>query len=1152
MGRDNDGTGGWLARAGIGIALACGCPSTCAATAVRLGLECEAFELAGDWRTASGGGAHGLPGASGDGWIGSERGAALPAVTAIEIPVAGRYTLWLRTRDFAGDRPGRRLFQARVGERWSRNAFGGHGRSEWAWERGDTFDLPAGPVLLTLADDPQGIRHARADALILSADAGYAPAGTLARAGVQAAKPVPLLTRSDRVPVRSDAQAETPERVLAALENERLRLRFVAARRGGRASVVLRAALRVEGAWMELPVDPSAESYQVVAADTQQSFTMTRFFPVWPAEVDVELGGIRVRSADRSNRSLWGAGRNQEAVARQVTQETPTVVRLAFYPLDAGEFQAEWTLLPEERTARVTLRLRAAAVGQYALGYQMGQSRPLEQVEELLMPMMVQRKRFPERPYTLFNTCAPTPLALMQTREFGERTVCWALTGDPAMTAFGFPVPDQPQYGLQIRSAEGRVQPAIYGPVIGREDAQATPGSEVRLVFRVLFEAGDWYAAYRTAADTVFGWRDYRSAAGTSLTEAALNMIDLYRDDAAGGWWPEALAPDQIEARNVATHASPLTALSLYRLTGDPELYRRRTLPTLAFLLSRSSVHFSPVPQEAEASGYGVGSMDGPVRQFGTATYGAVWQGLAGRSSAFGEIAFPSNTVRVTRGYTHSQPFEDWLARHLFTGDPEALRQAVQQADAYVREQILRPPEREIGPTPFFLIQYTPAWEGLLQLFEVTGERRFLEAAAFGARQVMTGLWTQPMPAGGETRIHPGGACWGDLLDRAFFRGAERYRLGWPRREGDTPERSVARWLVSPVGLGFEQPSTYAIPNNGGRMIFQAPWSAAFLRLARHTGERQFETYARNATLGRWGNYPGYYLTTLTDLMQNPRYPYTGPDVGFIYYHHIAVHLAWTLDYLFSEAALLSGNAVRFPALRQYGYAYFDSLTYGHEPGEVFGEKEVWPWLRRGLAQVENPRIHYLTAHNGANLFVILMNTADAAEETAVRLRPEALGDNVRLPREAERLDAAGGRVPISRQSFRVTLAPRGLAALRIGGMDLRVAAHRRMPAAGARKQPGVAAVRSEGVEARAAALQLEPESWHAYLWSPAEAASLAEFRVEWEAGGVAGSQSVSRYPYELFVAVPPGAREIGFTVSGRHADGRAFRLPRQALGVAE
>jgi hypothetical protein len=49
--------------------------------------------------------------------------------------------------------------------------------------------------------------------------------------------------------------------------------------------------------------------------------------------------------------------------------------------------------------------------------------------------------------------------------------------------------------------------------------------------------------------------------------------------------------------------------------------------------------------------------------------------------------------------------------------------------------------------TAVLLIPDVPVWEGLLRLYDVTKEKRFLHSAAFGARMVMTGMWTQPMPS---------------------------------------------------------------------------------------------------------------------------------------------------------------------------------------------------------------------------------------------------------------------------------------------------------------------------------------------------------------------------------------------------------------------
>src|SRR5580658_6606786 len=91
----------------------------CARQRVTLGIECEQFQFPGDWKISSGLASH-----SGAGFLAAGEGAALPAVTAVEIPKSGQYTLWVRSIDFPADRPGTRNFQVSVGGKADFKPFG--------------------------------------------------------------------------------------------------------------------------------------------------------------------------------------------------------------------------------------------------------------------------------------------------------------------------------------------------------------------------------------------------------------------------------------------------------------------------------------------------------------------------------------------------------------------------------------------------------------------------------------------------------------------------------------------------------------------------------------------------------------------------------------------------------------------------------------------------------------------------------------------------------------------------------------------------------------------------------------------------------------------------------------------------------------------
>jgi len=1075
------------------------------AAPVTIGIECEDFQFLGDWAVTQHPHGHSGSGALFNG----PRGAKLPAVTAVKIPRAGRYTLWVRAADFPGQNPGTRLFKVSVAGTFPEQTFGKSGKPGYSWERGSEFDLDAGPVLLGLHDI--GKTFARADAILLTTDTAFTPTAPL---GARRVKPVELPMPAAANPFRAATTGEGD----ATLENEFLRIEF----RNARPRVFFRRG----GQWQDAGADASAESYVVVGGKPVE-LDYAGFYLSWRGgelrPFRVELGRAVFETRLGGGMAIWEAGHAVCFQPRTVTMEQGRA-RLTFQPNEMGELTATWELRHGERTARVELAFKPARAGEYALGYHLFNAKPLADVDELLLPMMWHRKRFPSRPVTLLSPFTPTPVALMQT---GGSNI-WGVCGAPEEIPFAWPDRRDPRFGLTLRNAAGEVQPAIYGPVPGTARARCEVGATLRFRFRVLAQPGDWYAGYRTAADEVFQWRDYRNNSGTSLTDAALNMIDLVMDDNFGGWWPRADGPYQIETLNGVTHSSPLTVLSLYWLTGNEELYRRRALPTMEFMLSRNHAHFSPEPDNT-GENYPAGNMSGPVRIYGTTAYSGLWELTQRRTEAFRDIALPGDGVRLTAGYGHAQEFEEWLAR----GNLDKAREL---ADEYLAKHVTKPPIAEISPQPFFNVTFVPDWEGLLRMYEATGEKRYLDGAALGARQLMTSVWTQPVIPS-EDIVVSGVVSSPKTI---WWKGPDKFRVGFPRRDGDTPEHLVPAWIPSNVGLGFEQPVTYNRGNTGGAMIYQSAWAPNFLRLAAYTGDRMFETYARNAVLGRWANYPGYYAVGMTDLPLNPRYPYVGPDVSCIYYHHILPHLSWTIDYLVAEAALQSGGKISFPSQRQHGYVWFDSRVYGHAPGKVFGTEGAWLWFDRRVVKLDNPAINHLLAHTGDKLCVILMNESNADEKLTV----EFLLDH---KRGAKLTAEPSVPVKFAERRAALTVGARQLVVLTLDGVNIKLPAHDASPA----PKPGSAVVTTtlKGVEVRAAAIQARPGPWDAYVWCTAMRKQARKITFHYQLGATWRQVEDAEYPFEITVPVADATKPFRFRVEGVGADGAPFTSPEAVIG---
>ncbi|MDD2599262.1 MAG: hypothetical protein PHO37_08570 [Kiritimatiellae bacterium] len=1116
---------------------------------VTIGVEAEDFQFKGSWLTLEN-----KELSSGKEYLfAGERGAVLPAATAVKIPRAGVYHLWVRAQDFAGDRPGTRTFTMSVNGEQSKEIFGRSAKDGFNWEPGGAFDLPSGEVLLAIHDVSKA--YGRVDAVLLTTDPDLKPEGKFGSRGLPRVVPVKVLASGDSAandPLAARPVVAAADAPVATLENEFVRYQFLLAKHGDMNTIIPQVEYRQGAQWLKAEVNAADEIYAVVKSKVT-SIRYSGIFPLWAVPrsplVDVKVGDATITTARSLNPpEIWRAGdflRFQPISAKLEND----VVLLEFAPLPAGRLTAEWRLAAGGRAANVKLTFTPSEAGSYTLGYHMFFRRPLEDVQELQLPLAFQRKRFPDRAYMVLDPRMPTPLALAQVGT-AERAVAWGVIGDPSEIPFAWPDNRKPNMGLCISDEQGWVQPSIYGPIPTTERAALGAGQELTFTFNVLVQPGEWYAAYRTAADEVFGLRDYRRNVNVSLSDAVYNMIDLCKDDEFGGWWQDPKGWYQVESRNTVTHSTPATMLSLYKLTGDQELYQRRVLPTLEYILSRDGFHFTPTP--SDVGRYYCGPMGGPVKTFGSATYTALAALCGGYTPAFEKIALPADKkVSHTAGYSHANIFNEWAVRYRMTQNPDDLKEAMRLADEYLERSVVKPPTHPIGHTPFWLISFVPDWEGLLMMYELTDEQRYLDGAVSGARQLMVGLWTQPLFPEGDTTIFPDGSYDGDPWSGQLLgRGPEQSRLGFPLQAGALKEHKTPAWMVSCVGLGFEQPST--LGSKGNRLIYQAVWAPEFLRLARYTGDKAFETYARNATVGRWANYPGYYVAGHMDMVHDPRYPYVGPDQSVIYYHHIVPHLSWCIDYLVSEVEMLSDGKIKFPWLRENGYAFFDGRVYGHLPGEIYAEQGCRLWFNRSAVSLNNPQINTLTACNQRKFFAILCNQDKQAQRAELTLSADLLGVDFKdVTSVTVRGAGSAQQVELINGAVKLDFKPRELLVVEVAGAKIEVATHRVAEPSAATALPSEVNVELGDIKVKAVAIAVGHASWDALVWSdagPDQTAKVTLHRLGSDGGWKVTDDNT--YPFEFSLPMAASDDLLRFKVSVESKDGLTVSTETLTLGV--
>jgi len=944
------------------------------------------------------------------------------AMTVIDIPVAGAYTVWARSRNHTLNQSGQRRYRVTFDGEPVAGEAAQHTTDDFRWQRLGEVALDAGQHMLGLRAISS--RYARCDSILLT-NGGFDPSPASAaqlarfrRAPLAAPSPLPPAMGE---PVGAAVASPAPA---AELSGERLKLSFFVAGGGDQPTVVYRRlSVREPSGWTYVPDAAAPERvYLQHAAKIDVQFIESH--PLWSGaavsyKIDVRGKTYAVQEAENPYFAAPLTALSAQAV-RQIDAET---VELTYVAAGVKPAVGRWTLEPGRFDAQFSLDLEVPQDGFFSALFAPLRPRPLAKIDAVQLPPLYQFQRVPPRPQLLMSSVTPHPAAIVQfASPETSKPLSLAVVADPEKLPFRWATAFNGPYGFSLRCPTGDVQAAAFSPILGLPDSAWKAGEKRSLAWRLLAVPGPWPLALETLSREVMQVRDYRRPIKASLTDAALNMIDLMHDAQASGWSAELKGFWNIEMESTVTHAAPLGLVSAAVLARDEQLFRERGLPSIESVLTRPNAHFAWVGPDGKPPRLTV-----PMPFYGA----ALWQGLdavlGNVNPWLREFGLVDGQPRHSRAYNSSPVWSDLLAAYRWNPSPELLAEIRTQADTFIAQQITARQERPVDWQAFYNISYYPYWWDLLDLFELTGDVRYRDAAQQCAYFTVAGLWSHPQVPAGDITINPGGESPSEV--HLWWKGAEKFRLGYPRGPDATPERRLSAWQVAQVGIGVEQPSTYFTTKIGQRNIMMATWAPHLLRAFQHTGRSIFETYARNSVVGRYSNYPGYYLVGYTDLVHRPRYPFDGPDVTSIYYHHIPVHLTFTIDFLVAQAASRSAGKIRFPYAKQQGYAWFSSRVYGGAPGELFGQPGADLWLDRKLVTLDTIDVDWLAARSVDRFWLVLMSQADQPLDVKPQLDRARIG-----LRDGDVLVYAGqGGEPqklSAGSSLSITVPPKGLVAV--------------------------------------------------------------------------------------------------------------------------
>ncbi len=746
-------------------------------------------------------------------------------------------------------------------------------------------------------------------------------------------------------------------------------------------------------------------------------------------EVDVSQAGdgfddrITEGRADGRTDNVFHTGSVIKIKATDFTKANDTV-HFVFDSNDLFEIEAYAILLNDG--PKIYYNFRPNRDGFYSIGYTGAPEFDIDNVEEIWQPMLWQEKRFPDKPYTTLSYRAPLPTTLVN-----DGTHSIAVLAAPEEFNFS-PLPTfaNSRFGILIRNYRGRVQPQLFSPVLGGTGSKMKAGDSYDFNMFLLAEESDITYAFEQIARDRFGFRDYRHNDISSLNQTFDNIVDYAMSDYA--WFIDSLkgCAYSTDVPGAVKNVSSLNPLELAIVTDDSQIFEKRAYPVLEYMLSREKFLFSL--DSTQKIQHPSRKLHGPVAP--VSELGALYNIFDRNSGFLTELAKDEYNSSRIRNLDVEEKGRSWInSMHLYnaTGDEEYLNRAIKGADNYLQKRVDRRQTEFVDPWSagmFFWTGFTNRWIELTELYEITKDERYLQAAQDGARHYTMFSWMSPAIPDSMILVNKGGKA--PLYWYLESMGHEQMTM---------PEELAPAWRLSEIGLTPESSTTCS----GHRAIFMANYAPWMLRLGYYTGDRYLKEVAKAAVIGRYRNFPGYHIntarTTAYEKEDYPLRPHKELSVNSFHYNHIMPMASMLLDYLVTDVFVRSEGEISFPSEYIEGYAYLQNKFYGHQPGSFYEDEDVMLWMPGNLLTIDNVELNYIAARKDDALYLAFANQSNQDVEASFSVNKEYVnfsgGEEVSIYKNGRWQDHRG----FEDGETRVSVEGNGLTTIRISGVDIQL-----------------------------------------------------------------------------------------------------------------
>ena len=1076
-----------------------------------------------------------------------------PAVANIDVN-GGTYYVWGHAKDFATNLPGVRFMHVGFDDMpMMENRMGDHGGQGYLWECLGTVELSKGKHKLKVYDT-SGF-YARFDGIILTTDKDYIPAEAYATILEDV---LPLSAAADiKFPFPKYANEQGAPIDSYSIENEHTKVVFYKVPTSGGQVVQREIYSKSNGAWVKTTARDEDLGYYVVRADAA-SYTEIR--DLQSLQTTFNYNGEQIEGITTNP---YVAGVGKWFVPTDYTIDGNKVI-LTCASNEFGNLIATWSM--DDNTAPlVSVDVTFAQDGYYTVAVHEGKGFVYENFEHALAPFRVIYKRVSEKPQLYTESYLFTPMGthtLYPNNEYSALPVTKGVVVEPSWIPVRWVYENNNLFGITMNDMNYLHQGAVFAPVLGSAESKMQAGSTYNLQVRMISTVKDWFTNYQDTVTNLFDVNDYRKNYVVSLNQAIFNTRKTALDEKYSGWDPYDKAHYNMETGNRTSTANSMQAMQDYLLSEDEKILTKRAIPTLANALTRGSFHFNRVGTSDEDGFQKVGnpsSMGAPVANFNANVWGGMYEMTRGMVPFLHQQTLIKGQQEVTNSQSSSiAPFVNDLYMYKYSGDKKYLDKAIASADKYVEEYVYGENAEMPIWTSFIWVSYYPNLGSLMDIYEITGDKKYLDAAEETAKWMSTAFWVPGvdgtrktdkiiMVNDWDTMKKDNWMAKQETTRTYWWAGDKQMRIGREENLAENPEslknitdrtRMEEGWLASRTGLGIEQASTF---KNGLNIIMQS-FAGDFMKLAAYTGNDFYATLAKNTIIGRFSNYDGYYRTVYTTYQQEINYPVEGPDYTGVYWHHIPPFLAMLEDFLINQTFAMSNQNIYFPSLRQNGYAYFNSNQYGHQPGRFFEETEMWPWLAEDTVLPDSIQINWLAARKDGVMGIAFMNEDHVDTTTTVTLGDKVPGGkNYSGTAVLYGENGKIGDVNVVNGAFSLTVPAKGFRAVKLNIPEVTA------PSFASEEYNSTEAVMgatmSEHTNGKGYVLQMSPDFYYAYVYTETNQRKIQSATLTYTVNGETKTETATVYPFEFIVKVDDPNAEFKYTISETDLEGNVTEL---------